>query len=458
MRYFWIAVLFFILFSNSFACIWWDWKTRCVWDWFVYENMLHTELFFYVIIALVIFEFALSKTLSYLNTTKWSNKLPKELEEIYDEKKYAKSMNYEKAKYNFSNISSIISFNIMILVLIFWVFWKLYDFLLNFTHNNILLTLYFFWIIAFVQSLFSLPFSYYSTFVIEEKYGFNKMTKKLFFIDFIKWLLLSFIIWGLILAIITWIYNITRDNFWFYAWILITSFSVFMMMFYSSLIVPLFNKQTPLEKWKLRDEIEAFAHSVWFKLDNIYVIDWSKRSSKANAYFSGFGPKKRIVLYDTLINDLTNNELVAVLAHEIGHYKKKHTFQMLAFSTIQTWIMFYILWITLWYREASLALWSNVSSFALWLLAFGILFTPISIVFGLIWNILSRKNEYEADHYAAKHYKANKLKSALIKLSRNNLSNLRPHPAYEFFHYSHPTVLKRLHALDKFINKNKKHS
>lgn len=416
------------------------------------------QYIFYVIIGFVIFEFVLSKTLSYLNTTKWSNKLPKELEEIYDEKKYAKSMDYEKAKHRFWNISDIITFNITILLLLFWLFGGLYNYLMNFTQNTILLTLYFFWIIAFLQSLFSLPFSYYSTFVIEEKFGFNKMSKKLFFIDFVKWLILSFIIWGIILAIITWLYTITKSNFWFYAWILITAFSVFMMMFYSSLIVPLFNKQTPLEKWKLRDEIEAFAHSVGFKLDNIYVIDWSKRSSKANAYFSGFGPKKRIVLYDTLIKDLTNNELVAVLAHEIGHYKKKHTLQMLSFSIVQTWIMFYVLWITLWYGEVSYALWWNVSAFALWLLAFGILFTPISIIFWVIWNILSRKNEYEADHYAAKHYKANKLKSALIKLSRNNLSNLRPHPAYEFFHYSHPTVLKRLHALDKFINKNKKHS
>jgi len=416
------------------------------------------QYIFYFIIGLVIFEFVLSKTLSYLNTRKWSNKLPKELEEIYDEKKYAKSMDYEKDKYRFWNISDIITFNIMILLLLFWVFWGLYNYLMTFTQNNILLTLYFFWIITFIQSIFSLPFSYYSTFVIEEKFWFNKMTKKLFFIDFIKWIILTFIIWWLILSSITWIYNITWNYFWIYSWLLITTVSIFMMMFYSSLIVPLFNKQTPLEKWKLRDEIESFAESVWFKLDNIFVIDWSKRSSKANAYFSGFGPKKRIVLYDTLIKDLTNNELVAVLAHEIGHYKKKHTFQMLAFSIIQTWVMFYVLWIALNYPEISFALWGNVWAFALGLLAFGILYTPISIIFWVIWNILSRKNEYEADHYAAKHYKANKLKSALIKLSRNNLSNLKPHPAYEFFHYSHPTVLKRLNALDKFIKKNKKHS
>ncbi|MDD2907473.1 MAG: M48 family metallopeptidase [Candidatus Gracilibacteria bacterium] len=417
------------------------------------NSLLTVEIFFYTIIALVIFEFLLSKTLSYLNTKNWSDKLPKELEGIYDQEKYAKSMKYEKAKHKFSNISSILSFNVMIFLLIFGAFGALYNYLTIFTSNVILLTLYFFGIIAFVQTIVGLPFSYYSTFVIEEKFGFNKMTKKLFFIDAIKGLVLSFIIGGLLLALVTWIYTITGTYFWIYAWVLITAFSVFMMMFYSSLIVPLFNKQTPLEDGKLRDEIEAFASSVGFKLDNIFVIDGSKRSSKANAYFSGFGPKKRIVLYDTLIKDLSKNELVAVLAHEIGHYKKKHTLQMLAFSIFQTGIMFYILGITLTYNEVSFALGSKMPSFALGLLAFGILFTPISIIFGLIGNIFSRKNEYEADHFAGTNYKANKLKSALIKLSINNLSNLRPHPAYEFFYYSHPTVLKRLNALDKIKKK-----
>ena len=279
------------------------------------------------------------------------------------------------------------------------------------------------------------------------------MTKKLFFIDTIKSFLLTLVIWWLLLAIIVWIYTLDKNNFWIYAWIVITAFSVFMMMFYSSLIVPLFNKQTPLEKWELRDAIENFAKKVWFKLDNIYVIDWSKRSSKANAYFSGFGPKKRIVLYDTLIKDLTTEELVAVLAHEIGHYKKKHTLQMLVFSIIQTGFMLFILGIALKYPEVSQALWATDWSFWVWIIAFGILFTPISIILWLIWNILSRKNEYEADEFAWENYNPEKLKNALIKLSRNNLSNLRPHPIYEFFHYSHPTVLKRLKALDKIKNR-----
>ncbi len=411
---------------------------------------LSVQSIFFIIIVVFVLEFLLTQTLSFLNTTKWSSKLPEELKEIYDEEKYKKSMEYEKAKYSFWNISSIFFFNIMILLLIFEGFGFLHNYLYNISSNIYFTTLWFFGVLYILQTLISLPFSYYSTFVIEEKFWFNKMTKKLFFVDLIKSILLTLILWWAILALITWFFTLSGNYFWLFAWGFVTILSIFMMMFYSSIIVPIFNKQTPLGEWKLRDDIENFASSVWFKLDNIYVIDGSKRSSKANAYFAWFWPKKRIVLFDTLIKDLTNNELVAVLAHEIGHYKKKHTLQMLAFWLTQTFIMFFVLWLALNYTEISFALWANSYSFAVSLVAFGILFTPLSIIFWLFWNILSRRNEYQADEYAALNYKPKKLRSALIKLSRNNLSNLTPHPIYEFFHYTHPSVLKRLKALDEF--------
>ena len=410
---------------------------------------MRPETILYIILALYIWEFIFSKTLDYLNTTKWGTKLPEKLKDIYDEKKYTKSMEYEKTNHSFSSKTWIFSFTIMLLMLIFWWFGWLDNLVKSFTNSNLLQSLYFFWIISIVNSIISIPISYYHTFVIEEKFGFNKMTKKLFWLDTIKSFFLSLIIWWAILALIIWIYNFDKNNFWIYAWGVVTFFSVFMMMFYSSIIVPIFNKQTPLEDWELRKAIQEFADKVWFKLDNIFVIDGSKRSSKANAYFSGFWPKKRIVLYDTLIKDLSTKELVWVLAHEIGHYKRKHTFQMLTFSIIQTWLMLFILWISLKYPEISQALWAQTWSFHMWALAFGILFTPISIILGTISSILSRKNEYEADAFAKENYDAEELKNALIKLSRNNLSNLEPHPAYEFFHYSHPTVLKRLEALGK---------
>ncbi len=446
-------IVFFLFSQITNACIW---DTTGLTNWLDFcsgwSSILSKEFILYIIIWFTIFEFLLTKYIWYLNTKNWTTNLPKELKDIYDEDKYKKSMKYEKTKYVFWLYSSVFSFVIILLVLLFWGFWWLYNMLSTWTANDILRTLYFFWMISILQTLISLPLSYYSTFVIEDKFWFNKMTKKLFFLDTIKSLVLTFLIWWILISLIVWIYLIVPQTFWLWTWLVMTIFSLFFMMFYSSIIVPIFNKQTPLEDWELRKAIEEFATKVWFKLDNIFVIDWSKRSSKANAYFSWLWPKKRIVLYDTLIKDLEVEELVWVLAHEIWHYKRKHTLQMLIFSIIQTWLMLYILSLTLSIDSFSQALWAKESSFAVWILAFWILFTPISIILWLIWNILSRKNEYEADEFAWINYKPKKLKSALIKLSRNNLSNLRPHPAYEFFYYSHPTVLKRLRALDN-INK-----
>jgi STE24 endopeptidase len=224
-----------------------------------------------------------------------------------------------------------------------------------------------------------------------------------------------------------------------------------MAMFYSTLIVPLFNKQTPLTAGELREAIEQFASRVGFRLDNIYVIDGSKRSRKANAYFSGLGAKKRIVLYDTLIADHTTEELVAVLAHEIGHYKKKHTLTSISLSIAETGLMLFILSLFIGNPLLSLAMGAAEGSFHMGILAFGILYSPVSMVLDLFMNLLSRKNEYAADRYAGENYSPAALQEALKKLSVNNLSNLRPHPAYVFVHYSHPPVLKRLEALGKLM-------
>ena len=410
---------------------------------------MSAESIFIIILAIFIGETLLTKYLWYLNTTRWSDDLPKELEGIYDAEKYAKSQKYERTKYKFSWISGWISFLLMLFVLVLGGFGWLDNFWRGYFENPIILALVFFWSITVLQTLITIPFSYYWTFVIEEQFGFNKMTKQLFFTDLLKGLLLSSVIWGVLIALIVWIYLLVWPSFWIYAWVLATAVSLFFMIFYSSLIVPLFNKQTPLEEWKLRDAIEGFAEKVGFTGTDIYVIDGSKRSSKANAYFSGFGPKKRIVLFDTLIKDLSIDELVAVLAHEIGHYKKKHTVQMFAMSIVQTGLILYIFSLALWIPEVSFALGGNIQSFHLWAVAFGILFTPLSILFGMLSSVFSRKNEYEADAYARENFSWEHLKNALIKLSQNNLSNLQPHPWYEFFYYSHPTVLKRLAALEK---------
>jgi len=308
-------------------------------------------------------------------------------------------------------------------------------------------SLLFFAVLGFFAQIASLPFSYYETFVIEAKFGFNKSSRTVFFIDQVKGLLLSAIIGGSILALIIWIYLISGSLFWIYALLVIASFSVFMLLFFSNVIVPLFNKQTPLAEGELKSVISSFGSKVGFLIDNIFVIDGSKRSTKANAYFTGLGKKKRIVLYDTLISELEPKEIVAVLAHEIGHYKKRHILTGLFFSLANTALMLYVFSLVSNNPAFAKVLGSEVPSFHLSLISFAILYSPLSLIIGLGLNYLSRRNEYQADRFAADNYRGEYLALALKKLSINNLSNLTPHPFYVFFHYSHPTLLQRLKKL-----------
>jgi len=406
-----------------------------------------SQILFFVIIGLLLADFIFERFLEFLNSTQWSDHLPQEVKDIYDEQEYQKQQAYEKANYRFSMLSSSFSFALMFLMVLFAGFALVNNWALSASVNPILTALAFFGILMLASDLLTTPFSIYDTFVIEEKFGFNKTTPKTFVLDKLKGYLLGAIIGGGLLALIIYIYQLTTTSFWIYTWLVITGFSVFMVLFYSNLIVPLFNKQTPLPEGELKSAIENFSAKVGFKLDNIFVIDGSKRSTKANAYFTGFGAKKRIVLYDTLINDMTTNELVAVLAHEIGHYKKHHVIWSLLLGTLQTGIVLFIFSLFVGSPELSAALGVEIPSFHIGLIAFGILYSPISMITGLAMNIFSRKNEYEADAFAAKYFDANELASALKKLSVKNLSNLRPHPAYVFFHYSHPTLLQRLQAL-----------
>jgi len=407
------------------------------------------QLIFYILIGILILKFIFDTTIDALNAKRYNDAIPSELEGVYNEKEYLKSQAYKKENYNFSLLISIFSIITTLLFFILDGFAFVDAIAKGFSSNSILITLIFFGIILFGSDLLSLPFSYYKTFVIEEKFGFNKTTIKTFVIDKLKgWFMLA-VIGGGILALITWFYQITTSNFWIYAWALVTGFSIFMNLFYSKLIVPLFNKQTPLEVGILKNDIESFAQKIGFKLDNIFVIDGSKRSTKANAYFSGFGAQKRITLFDTLINDLETDEIVAVLAHEVGHYKKKHIIYNLFLSIILTGFTFYILSLLVGNINLSNALGVATPSFHIGLIAFGILYSPISEITSLFMNALSRKFEYEADDYAKNNFGAAPLINALKKLSKNSLSNLTPSNLYVKIHYSHPTLLQRVLNLKK---------
>ncbi|WP_372751024.1 M48 family metallopeptidase [Labilibaculum sp.] len=400
-----------------------------------------------VILVIISFDFVLERFLESLNRKKWSPILPESVKNIYDQEKYQQSQNYQKDKFMPSLLSSSIAFTLSFFMIYFGGFGWVDDFVRDYFEHPITIALAFFGLILFFSNLLSLPFSYYSTFVIEEKYGFNKTSVKTFILDQVKGALLGIVIGGGIVAVLIWIYLQTTTNFWWMAWLVMAIFMIFMTMFYSSFLVPLFNKQIPLEEGDLKADIQKFADKVNFKLDNVYVMDGSKRSTKGNAYFSGLGSKKRIVLFDTLIADLSNEQIVAVLAHEIGHYQKKHTRSGLLLSLLQSGLMFYVFSLLVDNPILSEALGARVQSFHIGLVAFGMLYSPISTFLSLGMNALSRKNEYEADAYAANNYNAQALGEALKKLSVTSLSNLTPHPFYVFFYYSHPSLIQRLKAL-----------
>lgn len=404
---------------------------------------------FYIIISIIVIKFIIDKLLDSLNAKHFNDAIPQELKDVYDKEEYSKSQAYKTTNYKFGMLTSTFSLVVTLLFLFLDGFEYVDTMARSISTSQIGVALIFFGIIMIGSDILSMPFSYYKTFVIEERFGFNKTTIKTFILDKVKGWIMMAIIGGAILAFIIWFYQETGEQFWLYAWAIVTVFTIFMNMFYARLIVPLFNKQTPLDTGELREKISHYANNVGFNLSKIFVIDGSKRSTKANAYFSGFGSEKRVTLYDTLINDLEEEEIVAVLAHEVGHYKKKHIIFNLVTSILLTGLTLYILSIFINNPLLSQAIGVNIPSFHAGLIAFGLLYAPISEITGLIMNYFSRKFEYQADDYAKKTYKPEPLVGALKKLSKNSLSNLTPHPAYVFMHYSHPTLLERIRNLKK---------
>ncbi|SPP99848.1 Peptidase M48 Ste24p [Candidatus Sulfobium mesophilum] len=402
----------------------------------------------FLIILIPVTGFIIERYLNWLNSTMWSDRLPGKLKGICDEEKYRKSQLYHRENDRLSFWSSAFNLAVIIFMIAAGGFAFADDAARSVSHNPIVVSLVFFGIIGFASDLINIPFGAYDTFVIEKKYGFNTTSVRTYITDHIKSWFLALLVGAPVLGLITWFHFKTGKDFWLYAWILITLFSVLMNLFYSELIVPLFNRQTPLPAGSLRSAIESFAEKTGFRLRDVYVIDGSKRSTKANAYFSGFGPKKRIVLYDTLLNEFSEEEIVAVLAHEIGHYRKKHVVVSLAASVFLTGVMLFLFSLIVDNPVLSEALGAKQPGFHLGLIVFGILYSPLSLLIGLITNYVSRKNEFSADRFVKENYIPSRLADALKKLSVKNLSNMMPHRLYVFFHYSHPPLLDRLAKLE----------
>ncbi len=402
-----------------------------------------------LLLAILSFDFIFNKILEYLNIKSMKEELPDEVKGIYDEEKYKKSISYARANNKFGLLTSSFSF-ILSFVLLATGFFGWFDQQVHgFIVTEELVSLAFFGLLFLASDILNIPFQLYDTFVIEEKFGFNKTTSKTFILDKLKGYVLAGVIGGLILFVLLKLINLFGPDFWIYFWIVISVFILFINMFYTSLILPLFNKLTPLEDGELKDEIETYSKKIKFPLDNIFVIDGSKRSAKSNAFFSGIGKKKKIVLYDTLIENHSKEELVAVLAHEVGHFKKKHIITGYVLSILQTGFTLFIMSLIIFSPAMSEALGGSQLAIHLNLLAFGILYSPISHFVGIFMNMLSRKNEFEADAFAKETYNGTFLQQALKKLSVDNLSNLFPHPAYVFMNYSHPPLLKRLAAMNE---------
>jgi STE24 endopeptidase len=336
-----------------------------------------TQLWFFIIISLVVFNYLFSNILDYVNHRNWKDEIPNELKDFYNEEKYKIAKNYALSKNKIGLFSSSISFLFIMSLLLF----NGYGFIDKLVSSDILKSFLpfnlnssfaqsgsFFLILFILNSIISIPFSYYNTFIIEEKFGFNKTTKSTFFLDILKSSLLSIFIGGALLFLALYLYDNLNDGFWLWLWIGLSFLMIFINMFYADLIVPIFNKLKPLDDGELRQKIEKYSKEVGYLLKNIYVIDGSKRSTKANAFFSGLGPRKTIALYDTLIEKHTEDELVAVLAHEVGHFKKKHIFSGLIMSIIQIGVMTFFFELCLKLPQISLALGGSEASFHLGLM------------------------------------------------------------------------------------------
>ncbi|WKV10652.1 M48 family metallopeptidase [Marivirga harenae] len=411
--------------------------------------IFNSDQFFTIILLVVVLDYALNTIVDLLNYKKANSKLPADLQDIFDEEKYQKAIQYQRANTKFGLWSGFSSLVIMLLVLALGIFGDLDSYVRQYFGSVITQTLAFFGIIYVLNDIWNIPWQWYSTFKIEEKFGFNKMTPSLFWKDKLKSYLLTIIVGGILLSVLVFLITWIGQSFWWIFWIVITVFMIGANFFYTSWILPLFNKLIPLEEGSLREKIMAYGKSVEFPIDNIYIMDGSKRSSKANAFFSGFGKRKKIVLFDTLLEKHTEEELVAILAHEVGHNKKKHTISGMISGVLQTGAMLLIMSFMIFNPELSQALGAEHLSFPVNFIAFGIIYTPVSLVLSLFSNFISRKHEYQADEFAAITYNGDALQDALKKLSVDSLSNLKPHKLYVFFHYSHPPLLQRLRAIDK---------
>jgi len=407
------------------------------------------NIYLCIIVGALLLEFILFNLSKHLDLQNISTNLPNAFKGYYSANEYARSQDYLAENTRFSYLTSAVDLLIILIVILLGVFNNVDLWIRDFGFSPMVTGLLFFGVLFLFQDIINTPFSLYRTFIIEEDFGFNKTTAKTYLIDKLKGYFLVLLLGGFTLFLILLFFNKFGDYAWLYAWLALSALLVLAQPLFTSVIAPMFNKFTPLEDGELKNKLNAFAEKVNFPLTRIDVMDGSRRSSKANAYFSGLGKNKRIALFDTLIEKHTVDELVAIIAHEVGHYKKRHNIKGIIMGVVQTGIMFYLLSLFI-NNEGLFSAFKmeNVSIYAS-LLFFSILYSPIELIISLLGNAISRKHEFEADAYAKATIGTGKdLIEGLKKLTVTNLGNLTPHKLTVWLNYSHPPVLSRIQALD----------
>lgn len=406
------------------------------------------NILYWTIIVIVVAEFAFDCVLRYLNIKASKQPIPKELEGLYDEETYKKQQAYTGERRRVSLLGSVLNTCITLGIFAFGGFALFDGWVREVTSHPVLMAILYMLIFNVIGMVVDVPFSYYNTFTIETKYGFNRMTKKLFWTDLLKGTALSIVITSIIIGAVVWIYGMIPQWFWLVAWAVIGCFQLFMQYIYTDFIVPMFNKLSPLEDGELRSAIEDFAKKTNFSLENIYMQDSSKRSTHGNAYFSGWGKRKKVVIYDTLTEQLSTEQIVAVLAHEIGHQKHGHMTKMVVMMLSMMLLTLWLFSLVIDSKEVAMAAGCEMPSFHINIMVFSMLFTPISMLTDMFTAIISRRNEWEADEFARVHGQGEGISEALKKMSKHSLANLTPHPLVVFMEYSHPTLLDRVKHLE----------
>ena len=410
------------------------------------------NLYYYIIVIAIIIEYLFSSISSILDIKNITPTIPSDFKKAYDQEKYILSQDYLKVRTSFGLFSSSFSLILIMIVIHSDIFGLLDQFVRGQSDSYILQGLLFIGIIYFFQDIVSLPFSIYHTFVIEERFGFNKTNLNLFIIDKIKGYAIFIVLGSIVITPILYFFHVYGDIGWLIAWSILTAFMIAVQPLFVHVIAPMFNKFTPLEEGELRSAIEKYTAKVNFPLARIDIMDGSKRSAHSNAYFTGFGKSRRIAIFDTLVEKHSTNEIVSVVAHEVGHYKLKHVLQGTILGIIETGIMLYAFNLIM--NDISLfqVFGADQLSVHAGIVFFSMLYAPVSMFTSIVTTAISRKNEYEADKYSYDTTNNREaLVSMLIGLSANNLSHLTPHPLKVFLSYSHPPVVDRIKAVNQYL-------